>query len=549
VGAAALIAAAKAEQNRAREARLGGAKAPASGAAKDPQGKARGAPTSERSGSSGATKESVAKANVAKESAAKESAAKESVAKVSVAKASVGAAAQAPAGTPAPAPVAESAAKPSGPRAPKSDTESTVANPVGAAALIAAAKAEQNRAREARLGGAAKAPAAAAHGPAKSSVTEAAKPSPTPAPPAVSQSDHPANAESTVFRPAAVAAALSAARTEAKPTRQNIAAQSHVLRGSRPSSDSTVIRPGTVPASSRRPTPAANIAVPSEADNADPSTGSGVSRVRSGTSGEPRVAAAATPPQAKRPLTPQPPRALPREELPAALSWSDEDPIAGGALDGAEDRLELLEASPVAPVADDGPQLEVSEVDAPDLDAEAAAFLGEASESVEVLDEDAPQLEVVDEDAPQLEVLDDPAPTSEEVSIDEAPYDGDEDEDEPRSQRVVMYECFLSSDYENALALAESVLAADAQDPMANAIIEECRAAIRYRASIPVIASSIKDWTKLELDSRSAFVLSRVDGVTSVEMLLDMCGALQPAEVLHVIDELYKAHIIDLVPG
>jgi len=159
---------------------------------------------------------------------------------------------------------------------------------------------------------------------------------------------------------------------------------------------------------------------------------------------------------------------------------------------------------------------------------------------------------VVDDGA-QLEVVDDaeePGPTSEEVAIDEAAYEGDTgDEDEPRSQRVVMYECFLSSDYENALALAESVLAADAEDPMANAIIEECRAALRYRASVPAIASTIKDWTKLELDSRSAFVLSRVDGVTSVEMLLDMCGALQPAEVLHVIDELYKARIIDLIPG
>jgi hypothetical protein len=474
-----------------------------------------------------------------------------------------------------------------------------VANPVGAAALIAAAKAEQNRAREARLAGTASpakpqpaAPSAAKTSTAKTSTANAslsatvvgpsAQPSPlspedqeisfadaSPAEdpevpfasaPPPSPSGHPANAENTVFRPAAVAAALSAARPEAKPTRQNLAAQSRVLKGSRPSSDSTVIRPGATPASSRRATPAAQISVPSEAEAADPSTGSGVSRVRKGPSATLQGDAAVSSPQAKLVASPIPPRVtLKKEELPAALSWGDDDPIAGGALEGAEDRLDMLEFAPETARTpndddDEGPQLEVSEDDAPDLDASAETDELSAADDapqLEVLD-DGPQLEVVDDGA-QLEVVDDaeePVPTSEEVAIDEAAYEGDTgDEDEPRSQRVVMYECFLSSDYENALALAESVLAADAEDPMANAIIEECRAALRYRASVPAIASTIKDWTKLELDSRSAFVLSRVDGVTSVEMLLDMCGALQPAEVLHVIDELYKARIIDLIPG
>jgi len=575
VGVAALIAAAKAEQNRARDARLAGGNA-AGTPAKDSQPGQRSAPVSERSARGAGT--------------AEEGVAKSSVAKSSVAKSSVARPAHPAGSTPAPSSVtpssaAEAVAKTSGARAPKSDTESTVANPVGAAALIAAAKAEQNRAREARLAGTANAPKPqpAAQSAAKTSTAKAslsasavgasAQPSPmSPADQEVSfadaspaedpevsfasappppPDDHPANAENTVFRPAAVAAALSAAaRPEAKPTRQNLAAQSHVLKGSRPSSDSTVIRQGAPPPSSRRPTPAAQISIPSEAEAADPSTGSGVSRVRKGPSAALRGDSAVPSPQTKLAASPVPPRvALQKEELPAALSWgADEDPIAGGALDGVEDRLDMLEVAPETartPSDDDGPQLEVGEEDAPDVDASAEA------DELSVAD-DGPQLEVVD-DGPQLEVVDDaeePVPTSEEVAIDEAAYEGEtEDEDEPRSQRVVMYECFLSSDYENALALAESVLAADAEDPMANAIIEECRAALRYRASVPAIASSIKDWTKLELDSRSAFVLSRIDGVTSVEMLLDMCGALQPAEVLHVIDELYKARIIDLIPG
>ncbi len=82
--------------------------------------------------------------------------------------------------------------------------------------------------------------------------------------------------------------------------------------------------------------------------------------------------------------------------------------------------------------------------------------------------------------------------------------------------RTSLYEAYLASDFRGALALADDLLAKKPDDAMALAIRSECLAAIELRSSIPVPAA---DADVATLDPRSAALLARVDGATTVEAL------------------------------
>jgi hypothetical protein len=62
-------------------------------------------------------------------------------------------------------------------------------------------------------------------------------------------------------------------------------------------------------------------------------------------------------------------------------------------------------------------------------------------------------------------------------------------------------------------------------------------------ASVPVLAMSAAQMRGMQLDHRAGFILSHVDGVSSVETILDVSG-MQSNEVLELLEELLGKGII-----
>jgi hypothetical protein len=66
--------------------------------------------------------------------------------------------------------------------------------------------------------------------------------------------------------------------------------------------------------------------------------------------------------------------------------------------------------------------------------------------------------------------------------------------------------------------------------------------------SIPVPVLRGAELRKLHLDRYAGFLLSLMDGVTTVEMLLDVC-AMPTADAMRVLDELVRSGVVELKDG
>lgn len=86
--------------------------------------------------------------------------------------------------------------------------------------------------------------------------------------------------------------------------------------------------------------------------------------------------------------------------------------------------------------------------------------------------------------------------------------------------------------YEEALQVADAMLAIVPLHKEARALAAECTAAMEIAflrklgpiSACPALAISPRDLKEKELDNVSAFLLSQLDGRTSIETLLDVCG-------------------------
>lgn len=86
--------------------------------------------------------------------------------------------------------------------------------------------------------------------------------------------------------------------------------------------------------------------------------------------------------------------------------------------------------------------------------------------------------------------------------------------------------------YEHALQLADAMLAMVPLHAEARELASECMAAMELvflsklgpLSGCPTLAVSPRDLKDKALDNVSAFLLSRLDGSTSIEGLLDVCG-------------------------
>jgi hypothetical protein len=123
----------------------------------------------------------------------------------------------------------------------------------------------------------------------------------------------------------------------------------------------------------------------------------------------------------------------------------------------------------------------------------------------------------------------------------------------PSDPQKEMQERFALGDYSGALVMAESLLDENPTHVEAREYAESCRAVLQqmYTAKIgpldrvPVVEVAREQLRWLSIDHRAGFVLSLVDGVSSLEMILDVSG-MPPLDALRILFELVQQRIISL---
>jgi hypothetical protein len=114
-------------------------------------------------------------------------------------------------------------------------------------------------------------------------------------------------------------------------------------------------------------------------------------------------------------------------------------------------------------------------------------------------------------------------------------------------------ERYALGDFSGALAIAEGILSSEPDNVDAQRYAESCRDVLRqmYAArlgpmdQIPVVAIPTEQLRWLTLDHRSGFLLSHVDGVSTLEEILDVSG-MNPLEAMRIIYDLLQQKVIAL---
>jgi hypothetical protein len=119
--------------------------------------------------------------------------------------------------------------------------------------------------------------------------------------------------------------------------------------------------------------------------------------------------------------------------------------------------------------------------------------------------------------------------------------------------RAELAEKFFAADYPGALALAEHLASLDPTDGSARDFAEECRRMLEraYAARlgsldrVPVLAVGMHELRGRSLDNQAGFLLSRIDGVSTLEALLDVC-AMPRLDALRLVTQLVEDEVLRL---
>jgi hypothetical protein len=119
--------------------------------------------------------------------------------------------------------------------------------------------------------------------------------------------------------------------------------------------------------------------------------------------------------------------------------------------------------------------------------------------------------------------------------------------------RFELADKYTAGDYASALALAEELQGKSPSDLSASSFARECRMMLEQESvnrlgsleSVPVLAISMHDLQRRSLDHRAGFLVSRVDGESSLEMLLDLVP-LPRNDALKILAELVEEGILRL---
>jgi hypothetical protein len=130
---------------------------------------------------------------------------------------------------------------------------------------------------------------------------------------------------------------------------------------------------------------------------------------------------------------------------------------------------------------------------------------------------------------------------------------GSEPRQPARPPAVEMNARIELGDYSGALEIAEEILEKDPTNLSARACAETCRSVLRqmYAARIgpldgvPVVMVPRDQLRWLSIDHKAGFVLSLVDGVSNLEMIIDVSG-MPELDTLRILSELAQQRIISL---
>ncbi len=177
---------------------------------------------------------------------------------------------------------------------------------------------------------------------------------------------------------------------------------------------------------------------------------------------------------------------------------------------------------------------------------------GENPEEVEIAKAPAPM-------GPSINEVDDPAqrvssaPPSAEAAPKRPPSDPEIEivkEESPATEEE-MHDRVALGDYSGALEIAERLLEEEPDNPAVNACAENCRSVLKQMYSarlgpldkVPIVAVPRDQLRWLSIDHKAGFVLSLVDGVSSLEMILDVSG-MPELDALRILSELAQQRII-----
>lgn len=148
-----------------------------------------------------------------------------------------------------------------------------------------------------------------------------------------------------------------------------------------------------------------------------------------------------------------------------------------------------------------------------------------------------------------------------ETSLDAALADLDMDLDTelaaaaPTSAFREMKDRYATGDFTGSLAAAEEIIARDPADPEARRYAESCRQILMQMYSarlgalnqVPSVTLPTDQIRWLSLDHRAGFMLSLIDGTSSLEEILDICG-MPRLDALRIMHALLEQRVISLRP-
>ncbi len=114
-----------------------------------------------------------------------------------------------------------------------------------------------------------------------------------------------------------------------------------------------------------------------------------------------------------------------------------------------------------------------------------------------------------------------------------------------------MRDRFSLGDYSGALVVAEAILESEPKHPEAHQVAQHCRrvleqmyiARIGPLTRVPIVGVPRDQLRWLSIDHRAGFLLSHVDGVSTLEMILDVSG-MTPLDALRILFELAQQRVI-----
>ena len=114
-----------------------------------------------------------------------------------------------------------------------------------------------------------------------------------------------------------------------------------------------------------------------------------------------------------------------------------------------------------------------------------------------------------------------------------------------------MRERFSLGDYTGALEMSELILAEEPGDLEAAECGENCRSVLEqmYAARlgpldrVPMVVVPRTQMRWLSMDHRAGFILSLIDGSSSVDLILDVCG-MPKLDALRILQELVQQKIV-----